>query len=142
MAIKELENLVGTGQLQREPPAQQEMEVLVSSGARRLKDAENASLAIESRFDLAYNAAHALALAGLRSRGYRSNNRYIVFQCLPHTLGVAKELVRILDSAHKKRNNSEYDGVFDVDLKFVEAVIRSTQTVHVALLALMKAQEQ
>lgn len=48
----------------------------------------NATLAIESRFDLAYNAAHALALAALRARGYRSDNRYVVFQALPHTLGL------------------------------------------------------
>ena len=40
---------------------------------------------IESRFDLAYNPSHALALANLRWHGYRSDIRYIVFQCLQHT---------------------------------------------------------
>jgi hypothetical protein len=45
------------------------------------------ALSPEIRFDLAYNAAHALALAALRWNGYRLNNsRYIVFQALPHTL--------------------------------------------------------
>jgi hypothetical protein len=44
---------------------------------------------MESRFDLAYNAAHALCLAALRWHGYRPTNRYIVFQGLPHTLGLA-----------------------------------------------------
>ena len=30
-------------------------------------------------------AAHALSLAALRKAGYRSDSRYIVFQCLKHT---------------------------------------------------------
>ena len=38
----------------------------------RLKDAGNAALALESRFDLAYNTAHALCLAALRWHVLRS----------------------------------------------------------------------
>jgi type I restriction enzyme M protein len=38
-----------------------------------------ATLALESRFDLAYDAAHALSFAALRWHGYRSGNRYIVW---------------------------------------------------------------
>ncbi|MEP7123819.1 MAG: hypothetical protein ABJE95_23020 [Byssovorax sp.] len=106
------------------------------SGARRLKDAENTSLSLESRFDLAYNAAHAFALAALRWRGYRSDNRYIVFQVLPHTVGIANEKWRVLDQAHNKRNRSEYDGVFDVDVALVEAVIRVAREVEAAVRAL------
>jgi hypothetical protein len=45
-----------------------------------LKDAHHQGLSLESRFDLAYNAAHALCLAALRWHGYRSGNRFIVFQ--------------------------------------------------------------
>lgn len=59
-----------------------------SSAMSRLLDARNMDLALESRFDLAYNAAHALALCALRSKGYRSSNRYIVFPVLPHTLAL------------------------------------------------------
>jgi hypothetical protein len=59
-----------------------------SDSSARLTDAVNVSLAPESRFDLAYNAAHALALAALRRLGYRSENRYLVFQTLPHTAGL------------------------------------------------------
>ena len=61
---------------------------MIRSGAVRLRDAENTTLSLESRFDLAYNAAHALSLAALRWKGYRSDNRYIAFQALPHTLGL------------------------------------------------------
>lgn len=88
MTSTELENLVRIGKLKREPPSRPEFDGLVRSGRTRLADAANGSLALESRFDLAYNAAHALALAALRRMGYRSDNRYLVFQALPHTLGI------------------------------------------------------
>ena len=75
MTSPELKNLVAIGKLKREPYSAREFEGLVKSGEARLSDAANATLAVESRFDLAYNAAHALALAALRSKGYRSDNR-------------------------------------------------------------------
>ncbi len=61
---------------------------MLRSGKARLVDARKTTLALESRFDLAYNSAHALALAALRWHGYRSENRYTVFQVLPHTLAL------------------------------------------------------
>ena len=67
-----LNNLVKTGQLKAEPRHLAELQGLIHSGQTRLKDANNTSLSAESRFDLAYNAAHSLALAALRFHGYRS----------------------------------------------------------------------
>jgi hypothetical protein len=96
----------------------------VRSGRRRLQDAENDTLNLESRFDLAYNAAHALALAALRCCGFRSDNRYRVFQCLTHTLDLSNDQWRVLDQAHRKRNLAEYEGDVDVDAALVEAIIR------------------
>ena len=61
-----LENLVKIGQLKVEPSSQSEFDGLVRSGKARLNDAKNESLSLESRFDLAYNASHALSLAALR----------------------------------------------------------------------------
>jgi hypothetical protein len=75
MTSAELENLVRIGQLKREPPGSAEIEGLMRSAAARLTDAAKPSLSIESRFDLAYNAAHALCLAALRWHGYRPANR-------------------------------------------------------------------
>lgn len=57
---------------------------------------------LESAFDLAYNAAHALALAALRWHGYRSENRYLVFQALAHTVGFPPAKWRVLDLCHNK----------------------------------------
>lgn len=82
MTAEALENLARIGRLKREPTAQAEFLGLLRSGRRRLQDARNETLNPESRFDLAYNAAHALALAALRWHGFRSDSRYLVFQCL------------------------------------------------------------
>ncbi len=74
MRSSPLDNLVCIGQLKAEPPAQAEFDGLIRSGCVRLEDAQNVSLSLESRFDLAYNAADALSLAALRWHGYRSEN--------------------------------------------------------------------
>lgn len=79
MANENLQNLVKTGDLKEEAPAPDEIAGLIASGFARLEDSKNTNLTMESRFDLAYNAAHALSLAALRIAGYRSTSRYIVF---------------------------------------------------------------
>ena len=129
-----LENLSGKGKpLQAEPFDATEFAGLVRSGFERLKDARNTQLALESRFDLAYNAAHSLCLAALRAKGYRSGNRYIVFQVLPHTLGLGAEVWRVLDKCHNTRNLGEYEGMLDVDERLVADLISATQAVANAL---------
>ena len=60
----------------------------------------------EPLLDLAYNAAHTLCLAALRRAGYRSGNRYMVFQALPHTLGLGPEVWRVLAKAHNIHDRS------------------------------------
>ena len=107
MSHPQLDNLVRIGQLKAEPPSEEECKGLLRSGLRRLDDAAREELCLESRFDLAYNAAHALALAALRFRGYRSESRYLVFQCLQHTIDLPNEQWRVLDQAHRKRNLAE-----------------------------------
>lgn len=129
MEFPPLDNLVRTGKLKKEPPAAGEIEGLIRSGESRLRDAANKSLALESRFDLAYNASHALALAALRFHGYRSDSRYLVFQTLTHTVSLPSEQWRVLDAAHRKRNAAEYEGIVDVDEQTVAAVIRVSEDV-------------
>ena len=129
MGDRQLENLVRIGQLKSEPPAEAEIQGLVQSGLRRLDDAGRRELSLESRFDLAYNAAHALALAALRLRGYRSESHYLVFQCLQHTLDLPVEQWRVLDQAHRKRNLAEYEGYMYVDEQRVAATLRVVREV-------------
>lgn len=99
MANDQLENLVKIGQLKAEPTTPEEVAGLTRSGLARLKDSKNEDLSRESRFDLAYNAAHALAPAALRATGYRSESRYLVFQCIQHTLDLPREQRRVLDAS-------------------------------------------
>ena len=74
-----LENLTGPGKpLHKEPPDAKEFSGLKRSALARLTDSAKISNSLESRFDLAYNAAHALCLAALRWHGFRPANRYIV----------------------------------------------------------------
>ena len=78
---------------------------------------------------MAYNAAHALSLAALRWHGYRSTNRYIVFQLLPHTLGLGPEVWRVLSKCHDIRNLGEYEGDLNVDERLVTDLITACRTV-------------
>ena len=125
-----LENLAGTGKpLAAEPTDAAEFAGLLRSGRARLVDARNTSLALESRFDLAYNAAHALCLAALRHQGYRARHRYIVFQVLPHTLGLGPEVWRVLDKCHHMRNVAEYEGELDLDERIVSDLVTACEMV-------------
>ncbi len=138
MRIKQLDNLVKIGELKEEPPNQKELDGLIRSGLRRLDDAERAELNLESRFDLAYNAAHSLALAALRFHGYRSESRYLVFQCLQHTVKLPQEQWRVIDQAHRKRNLAEYEGELDVDEQLVASLVRIAREIAVRVDELLK----
>ena len=137
MASPNLENLAKIGKLKKERVSQEEFNNLVSSGRERLADARK-PLAIVSRFDLAYNASHALALAALRWHGYRSENRYLVFQCLQHTIGLTPEYWRVLALCHERRNLAEYQGHLDVEEKLIADLIRVTEIVIEKVSALGK----
>jgi hypothetical protein len=138
-----LENLAGPGQsLAAEPVDLTELTGLLHSGRVRLADAGQAALSLESRFDLAYNAAHALCLAALRWWGYRPRQRYIVFQVLPHTLGLGPEVWRVLAKAHDQRNLSEYEGHVDADERLILDVIAAAQAVLGAVDRLVETQER
>lgn len=129
-----LESLSGPGKsLRNEPPDVKEYEGLKRSGLARLADAGNAANSVEGRFDLAYNAAHALCLAALRRLGYRATNRYIVFQVIPHTLGLGPEVWRVLAKCHDIRNLGEYEGNLGVDERIVADLIAACRAVAAKL---------
>jgi hypothetical protein len=119
-----LENLSGPGKpLKAEPPDAAEIAGLLRSAQARLKDAAKMDLALDSRFDLAYGAAHALCVAALRRCGYRASQRYIVFQLLPHTLGLGPEVWRVLSRCHELRNLAEYEGELQVTEELLEELL-------------------
>lgn len=129
MPSEQLENLVRRGQLKAEPPDRDEIAGLIRSGEERLRDAERPELSVSSRFDLAYNAAHAFSLAALRSHGYRPDQRFIVFPTLAHTIDLPAAQWRVLAAAHTKRNSVEYAGFADLDEELVAAVLRVAREV-------------
>jgi hypothetical protein len=132
--ISPLENLCGPGKaLREESPDAKEFAGLKRSGRTRLADAQNSQNSLEGRFDLAYNAAHALCLAALRRLGYRPANRYIVFQVLPHTLGLGAGVWRVLAKCHEVRNLGEYEGDLNVDERLLADLIAACKEVDAAL---------
>ena len=130
MSLPELNNLVRIGKLKEEAPSQIEFDGLIRSGQLRLEDARNKSNSLEGRFDLAYNAAHALCLAALRWHGYRSENRYVVFQTLPHTLGMDTAVWRMLAKCHQRRNVAEYEGHLEVDEQLLTDLMACVKNVY------------
>ena len=122
-----LENLLRSGGLKAEPPDRKECDGLMRSAVDRLKDAQTASLSFSSRFDLAYNAAHAIALTALRMCGYRSDKRYLVFQCLIHTVEASKVQVRLFALCHERRNLAEYEGYMDEDEALLGELLAGTE---------------
>ena len=135
MSLPELDNLVRIGQLKAAPRNDREVTRMLAMAQTRLSDAKLSNLSLEGRFTSAYNAAHAAALAALRWHGYRSENRYTVFQCLTHTLGWPANRWRVLDTAHQKRNLAEYEGYLEVEestvaemCALVQSLISDVQT--------------
>lgn len=126
MSLKNLDNLVKAKQLKLEAFDQAEFDGLIVSGKRRLQDAQIEALSDESRFALVYGAAHALSLAALRWYGYRSDNRYLVFQCLQETLKLDNGQWRLLDKCHKLRNLAEYEGQVDITPQLLQELLDIT----------------
>ena len=120
MPSNPLENLARIGQLKAEPRSHAEVSRLLGLARTRLADAQLASLSLEGRFTSAYNAAHSAALAALRWHGFRSENRFTVFQCLAHTVNWPPQNWRVLDLAHQKRNLAEYEGFLDMEASLLD----------------------
>ena len=119
--------------LKPEPPDAREFAGLTSSASARLRDACKTDLSAESRFTLAYDAAHAYCLAALRYRGYRSSNRYLVFQVLPHTLGLGPEVWRVLAKCHELRNAAEYQGEMGIDDRILADLLQACEAVRLKI---------
>jgi len=126
MPLDKLDNLVKIGQLKHEPFDKNEFDGMVASAGIRLNDAKLGGLSQDGKFTLAYGAAHALSLAAMRWHGYRSENRYLVFQCLEQTLGIETAKWRVLDQCHKRRNIAEYEGHLEIDSQLLNELIEIT----------------
>lgn len=83
MPSENLRNLEKRGLLKSEPTSRKEIGGFLKAAETYLKDSKQPGLSAASRFMLAYDAAHSLALAGLRTHDYRPSgeegHRAIVF---------------------------------------------------------------
>lgn len=92
MSLAPLDHLVRIGPLKAEPRSATEVTRLLAMARVRLADAGVVNISQEGRFSSACNAAHAAASAALRWHGYRSENRFTVFQCTRHMVGLWADL--------------------------------------------------
>lgn len=123
-----LDNLVKNGYLKQEPCDKEEITRMLGIAYRRLLDSQIKEASIEGRFISVYSAAHNAALAALRWHGYRSENRFMVFQCLGDTLGWPASKWRVFDSAHQKRNLAEYEGYLEVEESTIDELHNLTMS--------------
>jgi len=63
-------------------------------------------------------------ISSIKNAGYRSESRYIVFQCAQHTIDLEPEYWRVLSDAHRQRNVAEYEGHIEVNEQLLEALAR------------------
>ncbi len=136
MTLEKLDNLVKVNKLKVEPPDQHEFDGMLKAAKSRLQDARVEGLSEDGQFSLAYSAAHALALAAMRWHGYRSENRYLVFQCLEHTIGLENAKWRVLDKCHAQRNLAEYEGHLEITPQLLEALLDITEELLELVMAL------
>lgn len=110
-----LENLLQIGKLKPHNTTHEEVARLLAAMRRNLKDAHNAEISPESRFDIAYKAVMQCALIAMMANGYRPStnepgHHATVVQSLPTTIGLANERMIVLDRLRKKRSLSDYSG--------------------------------
>lgn len=124
--MEQLHNLAKIGEIHPEPADAGEFNGLVKSARDRLQDINQNKLSEAGQFDLAYNAAHALALAALRWHGFRSTNRYQVFQCLVHTVNLSAEKTQVFAQCHQRRNIAEYEGHLEIGETLLNEFVKLT----------------
>lgn len=122
MSSNALHKLEKTGELKVQPFSEPEFDGLMEAAACSLNDSGIPGLSLSGRFHLLYNAVHAMSLAALRRFGYRSDKRYLVFQCLQHTSALEQPEIRLLVLFHEKRNLAAYEGVLEADEQLLDEV--------------------
>jgi uncharacterized protein (UPF0332 family) len=134
-----LENLLKIGQLKAHPVDLEEIDRLLLSAQRNLRDACVEEISPETRFDAAYKAIMQCALAALMMHGYRPDTKrpghhMTVLQSTPHTIGLAQKRMVVLDALRRQRNVADYTGE-DVDVSTAENCIAEAEGLVADVLA-------
>ena len=129
---EELENLVKIRRLKKEPASRVEFEGM--SAPHEDFFGMPATRTWKRRADLIWPMVPATdSRSLLRRQGYRSENRYTVFQSLVHTVGTDRVDVQIFSRAHNARNLAEYEGRSEIDKQFLVELIRCATTLEKAV---------
>ena len=104
---------------------------LFASAERNLADAQLPELSADNRFDTAYKAIMQCAMIGLWASGYRTStsqpgHHQTALQTLPKTMGVAQDIVIVLDALRKQRNLNDYEGDPITDAAVAECLAQAT----------------
>jgi hypothetical protein len=125
-----LQNLLQIGQLKGHEATRAEVQVLLAAVQRNLADARVAAISLETRFDAAYKAIMQLSLVALMANGFRpgsgGGHHMTMIQSLPHSIGLPRERMVVLDALRRKRNASDYLGGY-VDRAATEACIAEAE---------------
>lgn len=119
MALENLERLVERRQLSRHQATRSEVASHLKVAGQYLGAARLAGIPEPIRFSNLYDAAHAIALAGLKLAGYRvpdgEGNRQLTLNCVEQTLALKKGASTAFIESNRLRSLMQYQGV-DVDV--------------------------
>lgn len=117
--------------LREEATSPSEVQGLLASAAAFLADAKRDGNSDQTRYNIAYEAAHALALAAMRACGLRPaqgpGHRAMVFSVLDATTVAPPKVCIPLSKANEKRNRLTYDGLTTFSRAELEELIQCVQ---------------
>ena len=102
-----------TSNPQKRPLPQVGIKSTLANARLRLRDACNVELALCSRFELAWSAAHDLAWACLYIQGGGSEPWHSVFHHLKDAGFIDKARLRLVEQCHVYRNSGGLDASFE-----------------------------
>lgn len=125
-----LENLLAIHRLQIFDATPGGLQRLLASAERNLVDAQLPELSPDNRFDMAYKAIMQCAMIGLWANGYRTStsqpgHHQTALQTLSKTMGVAQDVVIVLDALRKQRNLNDYEGDSITDAAVTECLAQA-----------------
>lgn len=136
-------NLIKINSLKESDRDEDELQQYINVGTDLLRDAQNAALSPYSRYMLAYDGIHSLAMAVLLHYGTRPGNdkghRSIAFEKLIDELKIDLGLRKIIKDAHDRRNETTYRSalppISHKDAENVIAALRMVLPKTIALIA-------
>jgi len=88
------------------------------------------TLALKSRFDLAYNTDDNISLAALRWHGYARKTTTLSSSASSIQIEVGTEVWRVLSHCHNLKIRGKYEEYLDINNRLVVDLINATEVVR------------